>query len=285
MIKTILKIFFIGLLIFISLGYLIGLFLVKPLSQDIIKNNQLVAQTNIKLFETKIQKPLLDLQYATIQNTTNDFITNNNITNISFRLVDYFVSVDALLENSSNVKEKDWVLSDIAIDSKFGILVKITDTVYRFENDNNFKFNIPIKIKFQARNENNMENSISTINFVLPEFYITEKKEDTFGKSYIQSFFGLDPINYEKTFFLSNGIAFATMKLTYHQNDSITSIYHLIYNFGMLYILVFTTLFILYFVISYLYTKSLILNHLNQLETYIIDIKENNFFKYDAKQF
>lgn len=282
MIISFVKIFFIGLIIYLSVGFFIFQYIFIPLKEQIITNQNKVINNNIKLFETLIEKPLLHIEYAKINNLSEEFIVNNGIQELHFKLLEYYVTRENLLNNSSNIKEHDWILGDISIDNKFGEIKKVGDSIYQFIYNDEYNFNIPIKVKFQALNEEKMENSISTVNFKLPEYLITKKVIEDKIKRKLQNIWDLQDQSYEKTFLLPNNQPYASISFSYHQHKIVDRLYSFLEETFKTYTIGFTFIFFLYFIISYIFTRSLIFRHLTKLQEYIIDIENNKFYKYDA---
>lgn len=283
MIKSILKSILIGIILYVFIGILLFQYIFNPLKKNVIEQHNSVMAAQIALFEEKIYEPLLNINYSKIKNLSEDFIAQNDIQTLNFKLLDYFISVDNLLTNSSNIKSKDWVIDDIAIDFKFGELHKISDTLYAYEKNDEYNFKIPIEVKFQALSEDKMENSISSINFVLPQFLIEEKKLKSNYQEQLKQYLKLTDLSYEKTFLLPRGNPFASLSFSYSQNKIVEKLYNILKNIFINYSIIFLILFLLYFVISYIFTYNYILKHLHNLQAYIDDIEKNKFYKYDPK--
>ena len=283
MIKALLKIFFIGITLYSIFLAILLTFIFTPISNDAIQKNQDLHASKIKLLEEQLYKPLLNIEYSNISDIVDPFIANNNVVFFEVKLLDYFLTTDNLLANSSNVKTKDWVLGDIAIDDKYGTLEKTNDIVYRFINNDTYLFERPIKVKFQAVNEETMANSISTISFKLPEFYVKEIEPLSFSKEKLKTILDIKNISFEKEYKLSSGQRFASLRFSYHQNHVVEEIYTLLTTIISIYSIVFVVIFALYFLISYILMSSYIVRHLDNLLLYMNDIENNKFYKFKTK--
>lgn len=283
MILNIFKILTILIVSYFGILYLLFSYIFEPLKNESLEKYNAQIQNEIQLFEHKIQAPLLNLEYSNITNLTNELIAKGFIDSIKFNLTEYYITLDTLFANSSNIKGRDWAISDITIDVKYGEISKMLDDTYIFKKSDEYNFQTPIYVKFQAFNEENIENSISKISFALPEFNFDKPKLkhiETLQK--FEKFLSVNSQKYSKTFTLKNAQNYATMELFYNKNVLITEIYNKMYNIFILFNYIFLVTVLLYFVIYFIIIKSTVTAPLKKFISYLNDINDNRFYKYDS---
>ena len=169
----------------------------------------------VEHFMTKLEPALLDNKYGAIKNHIESFVQSNIVDTLELRYTDYVISTDTLLANSNNIKSKDWVLSDITIDYRFGKISKLSDKFYRFEPSTSYKLSSPLEVKFQALNDNAMENSVSKISFLLPKVVIPKKVvSESVVDIYLAKLLDMNSTTVTKSFFVTTTHEYAKLTCT-----------------------------------------------------------------------
>jgi EAL domain-containing protein (putative c-di-GMP-specific phosphodiesterase class I)/GGDEF domain-containing protein len=173
----------------------------------------------------------------------------------------------------------------VSIDSRFGELVRFSDTIYKFLPDEDYDISEPIEIKFQALNDSNMQNSISTISFLLPDTSIEEAiivEEDKLRDG-LKKLLDLSDETMQELLLIDDVNNFASFTYTIDNNIILSTIYD-----ELLYLLkIITAIFILtvicFLIFSYYVQKTMVIKYLKELEIYTNDVLDNKFYKFDLK--
>ena len=199
--KYFLIILFLYLLIFISIIIPSFQQIKENLTQKHLKENSLIVDN----FMIKIEPVLLDHKYTKIKEYMENFVSSNIVDHLDIKYTNYYITVNNLLNNSNNIKTKNWVLNDVTMDIKYGQIEKLGDIAYKFLPANNYNFATDIEIKFQASNDTQMENSISRINFSLPKVTITPNQiEKNFFDEQLEKLIAIEKKIITKKFFIDN---------------------------------------------------------------------------------
>jgi len=153
--KYFLAIVFLYIVIFISLIIPSFNHIKGTLTEKHLKENNLIVDN----FMIKIEPVLLDHDYKKIKEYMEIFVASTIVDSLDIKYTNYYITVNNLLQNSNNIKTKNWVLNDVTIDIKYGQIEKLEDIAYKFIPDDEHRFGSDIEIKFQASNETQMENS------------------------------------------------------------------------------------------------------------------------------
>jgi EAL domain-containing protein (putative c-di-GMP-specific phosphodiesterase class I)/GGDEF domain-containing protein len=276
-------IFIIILYISIISGTFVLLF--DNIKQNMIEKYEDFNRLNIENFETKVQPYLLHNKYEQLLEEIEVLKLKNILTELKLEYTAYLITIDSILANSNNIKTKDWVLSDVVIDSKFGELEKYSDTIYKFIPDEDYEVATPIEIKFQALNDNNMQNSISTISLILPEVLITqnEENEEDNIKQLLKEFLHLSDIKNEKLFLVDNINNFAKITYTIDNNIILKSIYQKLLEVLIVISTLFISIIVCILLFVYYIQRTMVIKYLKELEVYTSDILDNKFYKFDLK--
>lgn len=266
------------------LGVLFNLYF-NTTKNQILENNNKNIELLIQNFETQIYLPLLNNQHNQINYLFSTLQQTNKFENIKIKYLDYYISRDSILLHSDNIKTKDWVLSDISIDAKYGELEKINDTIYKFIKDEDFEMPEDIEIKFQALNDSNMQNSISRINFDLPLF---EKNNKVQTKDYVKEklieFLHLNNMKINSKLLIDNEIEFATISYVVNQENVYNTLTKSLHHIFLIFNIIFFSLFFIQILFNLYLIRTTFIKHLKELELYTADIIINKFYRFDGKK-
>lgn len=260
--------------------------LFPTIKQDAITKQNKITQLEIKNFETDIRPLILNNQYTKLSEIIEEIQTKKILTKFTLQYTNYFITVDSLLEHSNNIKTKDWILSDISIDNKYGELIKYSDTIYKFLPDEDYDTIEPIEIKFQALNDRNMQNSISTISFLLPETIEDDinQEENNQLKEILKEILKLTNTTVKKPFKLGNTDNFALFKYTIDNNIILQIIYQELLSLLVIISLIFILIILPFILFTYYIHFTTVIKYLKQLEKYSDDILHKKFYKFDLKR-
>ncbi|HIP11223.1 MAG TPA: EAL domain-containing protein [Arcobacter sp.] len=274
-------------IIFLYVILLLGTlsFIFKPIKDEIISAKTTINSIYINNFELKVKKQILNNNYDSLVDEMIQLKETNILNNIEVKYLKYYITVESLLKHSDNIKTKDWVLNDVSIDSRFGNIKKYSDTIYVFTPDEDYEKEEYIDIKFQALNDTNMQNSISSIRFILPkiEFLQNEEKSNK-AKEYLKSIFNLQVIYKEKFFYLDNGDNFASIKYTINNNAAFKKIYETLVTLLIYFTILYFLIVFLILSSNYVLMQTMIVKYLKELEAYINDVLDNKFYKFNEKK-
>lgn len=257
------------------------------IKNDIVKSNHQIDSFMIKNFELQVEKYILNNEFEKIDILLKDLKNTKRFDYVQIDYTDYYITVDSILKHSDNIKTRDWVLSDISMDVKYGELIKFNETTFQFKQDEDYEFINDIEIKFQALNENNMQNSISNINFLLPTFSktdIVKEKDVNLLKDKISEILNLNIQNKETVFFIDGINKFSTVFYTLNNNSIYKDLTKALYIIVIYFNILFFTILFLIILSNYYLLRTRFINHLRELEVYTNDIVINKFYKYDVKQ-
>ncbi|HIP55522.1 MAG TPA: EAL domain-containing protein [Arcobacter sp.] len=274
-------------IIFLYVILLLGTlsFIFKPIKDEIISAKTTINSIYINNFELKVKKQILNNNYDSLVDEMIQLKETNILNNIEVKYLKYYITVESLLKHSDNIKTKDWVLNDVSIDSRFGNIKKYSDTIYVFTPDEDYEKEEYIDIKFQALNDTNMQNSISSIRFILPkiEFLQNEEKSNK-AKEYLKSILNLQDIYKEKFFYLDNGDNFASIKYTINNNAAFKKIYETLVTLLIYFTILYFLIVFLILSSNYVLMQTMIVKYLKELEAYINDVLDNKFYKFNEKK-
>lgn len=276
-------------LIFIAILYfsiLFGTFLVvfEPLKNSILETQHKLNIQYIKNFEAKVKIALLNNRNADIHQDILNLKDTYILSNLTMKYIHYYITIDSILEHSNNIKTKDWILDDISMDVKFGELKKITDVIYEVIPDEDYNFEEPIEIKFQALNNINMQNSISTINLKLPQ--VDFDNYLTTNNTYIQQlkdYLHLDIQSKTTILFINKTDEYVQINYNINNKLVIKKLYTLLKDIFIIYTILFFLIIILTIIFNVFMVYNNIIVYLKKLEDYTLDVLNNKFYKFDSK--
>lgn len=275
--KYFLIILFLYLLIFISIIIPSFQHIKENLTQKHLKENSLIVDN----FMIKIEPVLLDHKYTKIKEYMENFVSSNIVDHLDIKYTNYYITVNNLLNNSNNIKTKNWVLNDVTMDIKYGQIEKLGDITYKFLPANNYNFATDIEIKFQASNDTQMENSISSINFSLPKVTITPNQiEKNFFDEQLEKLIAIEKKIITKKFFIDNSNEFAILHCTTNNAELTTDIKKSLVLIWQYYTLVFFLILLVAFVVHIYIQKTTFIKSLQEIDKYLQDILNNNFHKF-----
>jgi len=143
--KYFLAVLLLYLIIFISIIIPSFQHIKESLTQKHLKENSLIVDN----FMIKIEPVLRDHKYTSIKEYMENFVASNIIDHLDIKYTNYYITVNNLLQNSNNIKTKNWVLNDVTMDIKYGQIEKFGDIAYKFipAKDYNHAIRIEKKIK------------------------------------------------------------------------------------------------------------------------------------------
>ncbi len=249
----------------------------ENLTQKYLQQNNLIVDN----FMIKIEPVLKDHQYKKIREYMDDFVSSNIVDNLSIKYTNYYITINNLLNNSSNIKTKNWVLNDVTMDARYGEIVKLNDIAYKFNPSNNYNFNEAIEIKFQASNEIQMENSISTIDFSLPKVMINPNHiEKNFFETNLEKIINVDVKTIKKNFFIDSTNEYAVLYCVTNNEQLKTEVKNALFEIWKYYSILFL-FFIFLGIILHIYLQKLtFIQTLQTVDAYLNDILNNNFHKF-----
>lgn len=249
----------------------------ETLSEKHLKENNLIVDN----FMIKIEPVLLDHDYKKIKQYMDSFVASTIVDSLDIKYTNYYITVNNLLNNSDNIKTKNWVLNDVTMDIKYGQIEKLEDIAYKFIPDKEYHFVSDIEIKFQASNETQMENSISNINFSLPKVTITPNEiEKDFWNTNLEKFINVEKKTITKKFFIHNTHEYALLHCLTNNAQLKTDIENSLILIWQYYSLVFLFI-LLVALVSHIYLqKTTFVKTLQELDIYLDDILNNNFHKF-----
>ncbi len=274
--KYFLSIFLIYIIVFIAL--IIPSF--KKIKEDLTAKHLSENNLIVENFMTKIEPVLLDHNYKQIKTIIEDFVASTIVDSLNIKYTNYYITVNNLLNNSNNIKTKNWVLNDVTMDIKYGQIEKAGDTTYKYIPDENFHFLEDIEIKFQASNETQMENSTSRINFTLPKVSIKPNIiEGDFFDTKLEELINVEKKTISKKFRIDNINDYALLESTTNNLQLKSDIKKSLILIWQYYSLVFLFL-LLCSVGFFIYLqKTTFTKTLKVLDLYLQDILNNNFHK------
>jgi len=277
-------IYFKSFLLLFSLYFLIFLAIIVPafetiktdLTQKYLKENNLIVDN----FMLQIEPAIKDNNYRKIKQSMENFTASTIVDSLKIKYTNYFITVNNILENSNNIKTKDWILNDVTVDARFGEIVKLTDTVYKFIPHETYKFITPIEVKFQALNDTQMENSISTIDFSLPRVTIPSREsEQSFFEKGLEKLLQIEKKVIQKKFYVENA-QYAQLLCETNNEQLKIDIKKSLFLIWVYYSIVFFLLVVFSVVFHYFYQKRTYIKTLKEVDLYLKDILNSNFHKF-----
>jgi len=260
-------------------------FIFTPLKDEIINKHININQIFIDNFELKAKKYILNNNYEPLLEDMIKLKETGILNKIKISYIKHYITVDSLLSHSNNIKTKDWILNDITTDSSFGIIEKYTDTIYKFIPEEDYEFQDDIEIKFQALNDTQMQNSISTINFTLPTLEIqNEKLKTNQVQDYLKSILKLEDKIREKKFLINNIDNFAKIEYIINNNKTFNEIYNSLKQITIYFTVLFFLIIFLILISNYYLFQIAIIKYLKELESYASDVLSNRFYKFNSSK-
>jgi EAL domain-containing protein (putative c-di-GMP-specific phosphodiesterase class I) len=281
---TIIKyLFYILALYFILLFTTFSLTFVDLKNKIIAKHNAII-NLQIRNFELKAKANILHNNYDALLKDMIQLKEYNGLNYLNIKYLDYYFSVNSILSHSNNIKTKDWILSDISIDSKYGYLEKFNDTIYKFHPEEDYEFSTPVEIKFQALNDEDMQNSISIIKYKLPNINIIVNNDMNDIQLYLNSFINLELLNKTTILYLPNTQKkFAQINYLINNDNIYNDIYISAKNIFILISIIYFLILLIIMGTNYYLHRIMVVKHLKSLNTYTNDVLTNKFYRYDAK--
>lgn len=276
--KTFLALFSFYLLLFF--GVTIPLFqaIKVDLTEKYLKENNLIIDS----FFLQIEPALKDNNYRKIKQSIENFTASTIVDSLKIKYTDSIISVTNLLENSNNIKTKDWILNDVTIDAKYGEIVKLTDTIYRFIPNKNYKFTSPIEVKFQALNDTQMENSLSKIDFSLPSVSIPKRdSEEGFLENQIDTLLQVEKKTIQKKFYVGN-TQYGELLCETNNDQLKKDLKKALYFIWIFYSIIFVVVLLFAFIAHFIYQKKTYIKTLQNINNYLQDVLESNFHKFQG---
>lgn len=274
---------YIAFIITLYVGILVAIIVpsFEKLKINLVEKHKTQNNLLIDNFMTKIETVLLDNKYTQIKQYMDTFVASNIVDSLSINYTNYFVTVNYLLSSSNNIKTKDWVLNDVTMDYKFGKIVKLTDTIYKFEPKEDYDFTKPIEIKFQALNDTQMENSISKINFSLPKVTIQKVKIE---KSYLETKFeellGIQDGIIVKKFYADDKNDYAILKCSTNNTQLKAETKNALIELWKFYTLCFGLILFFGILFHFYIQKFTFVKKIKAIDIYLNDVLNNNFYKF-----
>ncbi|MDX9742887.1 MAG: EAL domain-containing protein [Arcobacteraceae bacterium] len=279
--KYFLAIVFLYIVIFISLIIPSFNHIKETLTEKHLKENNLIVDN----FMIKIEPVLLDHDYKKIKEYMENFVASTIVDSLDIKYTNYYITVNNLLQNSNNIKTKNWVLNDVTIDIKYGQIEKLEDIAYKFIPDDEHRFGSDIEIKFQASNETQMENSISSINFSLPKVTIKPNEiEKNFFDTELEKLINIEKKSIKKKFFIDNTHDYAILSCVTNNAQLKTDIENSLILIWQYYSLVFLSILLVAFGSHIYLQRTTFIKTLKEIDSYLQDISNNNFHKFKGTQ-
>jgi len=279
--KYFLAIVFLYIVIFISLIIPSFNHIKETLTEKHLKENNLIVDN----FMIKIEPVLLDHDYKKIKEYMENFVASTIVDSLDIKYTNYYITVNNLLQNSNNIKTKNWVLNDVTIDAKYGQIEKLEDIAYKFIPDEAYRFGSDIEIKFQASNETQMENSISSINFSLPKVVIKPNEiEKNFFDTELEKLISIEKKSIKKKFFIDNTHDYAILSCVTNNAQLKTDIKGSLLLIWKYYSLVFLVVLLVAFASHIYFLRTTFIKTLREIDGYLQDITNNNFHKFKGNE-
>ncbi|MDD2697898.1 MAG: EAL domain-containing protein [Arcobacteraceae bacterium] len=249
----------------------------ETLTEKHLKENNLIVDN----FMIKLEPVLLDHDYKKIKEYMGSFVASTIVDSLDIKYTNYYITVNNLLHNSDNIKTKNWVLNDVTMDAKYGRIEKLGDTAYKFVPDKGYSFVSDIEIKFQASNDTQMENSISSINFSLPKITIKPNDiEKGFFDTNLEKLINVERKTIKKKFFIDNTNEYAVLNCITNNAQLKTDIENSLLLIWEYYSLVFLFIVLVAFGSHIYLQKTTFIKTLQEVDSYLQDILNNNFHKF-----
>jgi EAL domain-containing protein (putative c-di-GMP-specific phosphodiesterase class I)/GGDEF domain-containing protein len=249
----------------------------ETLTEKHLKENNLIVDN----FMIKLEPVLLDHDYKKIKEYMGSFVASTIVDSLDIKYTNYYITVNNLLHNSDNIKTKNWVLNDVTMDAKYGRIEKLGDTAYKFVPDKGYSFVSDIEIKFQASNDTQMENSISSINFSLPKITIKPNDiEKGFFDTNLEKLINVERKTIKKKFFIDNTNEYAVLNCITNNAQLKTDIENSLLLIWEYYSLVFLFIVLVAFGSHIYLQKITFIKTLQEVDSYLQDILNNNFHKF-----
>jgi RNase E specificity factor CsrD len=275
--KYFLALFLLYLIIFVSIIIPSFNYIKENLTQKHLKENSLILDN----FMIKIEPALLDHKYTKIKEYMENFVASNIVDKLNIKYTNYYITINNLLQNSNNIKTKNWVLNDVTMDIKYGQIEKFGDIAYKFIPAENYHLESDIEIKFQASNDVAMENSISSINFALPKIKIEPNKiEKNIFDEQLEKLIAVQSKTIKKSFFIDNSNQFATLHCVTNSGELTADIKNSLILIWKYYTLVFCIIVLMAFGFHIYLQKITFIRTLKEIDLYLQDILNNNFHKF-----
>jgi EAL domain-containing protein (putative c-di-GMP-specific phosphodiesterase class I)/GGDEF domain-containing protein len=249
----------------------------ETLTQKHLKENSLIVDN----FMIKIEPALLDHRYTKIKEYMENFVASNIVDKLDIKYTNYYITVNNLLQNSNNIKTKNWVLNDVTMDIKYGEIEKLGDIAYKFIPAQDYNFASDIEIKFQASNDITMENSISNINFALPKVSIKPNQiEKSIFDEQLEKLIAVERKTIKKSFFIDNSNQFAILHCVTNSKELTTDIKNSLILIWKYYTVIFLVILLIAFGFHIYLQKVTFIQTLKEVDIYLQDVLNNNFHKF-----
>jgi EAL domain-containing protein (putative c-di-GMP-specific phosphodiesterase class I)/GGDEF domain-containing protein len=249
----------------------------ETLTQKHLKENSLIVDN----FMIKIEPALLDHRYTKIKEYMENFVASNIVDKLDIKYTNYYITVNNLLQNSNNIKTKNWVLNDVTMDIKYGEIEKLGDIAYKFIPAQDYNFASDIEIKFQASNDITMENSISNINFALPKVSIKPNQiEKSIFDEQLEKLIAVERKTIKKSFFIDNSNQFAILHCVTNSGELTTDIKNSLILIWKYYTVIFLVILLIAFGFHIYLQKVTFIQTLKEVDIYLQDVLNNNFHKF-----
>ena len=275
--KYFLALFLLYLIIFVSMIIPSFKYIKETLTQKHLKENSLIVDN----FMIKIEPALLDHRYTKIKEYMENFVASNIVDKLDIKYTNYYITVNNLLQNSNNIKTKNWVLNDVTMDIKYGEIEKLGDIAYKFIPAQDYNFASDIEIKFQASNDITMENSISNINFALPKVSIKPNQiEKSIFDEQLEKLIAVERKTIKKSFFIDNSNQFAILHCVTNSKELTTDIKNSLILIWKYYTVIFLVILLIAFGFHIYLQKVTFIQTLKEVDIYLQDVLNNNFHKF-----
>jgi len=275
--KYFLALFLLYLIIFVSMIIPSFKYIKETLTQKHLKENSLIVDN----FMIKIEPALLDHRYTKIKEHMENFVASNIVDQLDIKYTNYYITVNNLLQNSNNIKTKNWVLNDVTMDIKYGEIEKLGDIAYKFIPAQDYNFASDIEIKFQASNDITMENSISNINFGLPKVSIKPNQiEKSIFDEQLEKLIAVERKTIKKSFFIDNSNQFAILHCVTNSGELTTDIKNSLILIWKYYTVIFLVILLIAFGFHIYLQKVTFIQTLKEVDIYLQDVLNNNFHKF-----
>ncbi len=275
--KYFLALFLLYLIIFVSMIIPSFKYIKETLTQKHLKENSLIVDN----FMIKIEPALLDHRYTKIKEYMENFVASNIVDKLDIKYTNYYITVNNLLQNSNNIKTKNWVLNDVTMDIKYGEIEKLGDIAYKFIPAQDYNFASDIEIKFQASNDITMENSISNINFALPKVSIKPNQiEKSIFDEQLEKLIAVERKTIKKSFFIDNSNQFAILHCVTNSGELTTDIKNSLILIWKYYTVIFLVILLIAFGFHIYLQKVTFIQTLKEVDIYLQDVLNNNFHKF-----